>query len=100
MFPMHAIAVTISTSLPDGTGHSKLATRWAHTDEKGRWSSATAGGADFREHQDEAAARKALAIWLRGQADRVENPRIEAKPSKPEPIVEALASTAGLEDLL
>ena len=59
------IEVTIRETLKDGT--TRFVSRWVNAGAKG-WSSADNLGRDPLPHRDEAAARTALAGWMRSQA--------------------------------
>lgn len=87
--------MAIEITIKDNGEHR---TRWAHPDLKGQWSSASNLGKDHQEHSSEAAARLAMAGWLRSQAAKLEEvpPPPKVQPAEPEPVL----SAAGLEDLL
>lgn len=64
-----AIEIMIRETLPNGK--QRFATRWgapAFKQGAAGWFTASNLGKDHREHADEAAARRALAGWLRSQA--------------------------------
>lgn len=73
-----SIEVTIRETLADGK--SRYVARWVHQGPKG-WSSADNLGRDHRAHSDEAGARRALAGWLRSQANTFGTAEAEPEPT-------------------
>jgi hypothetical protein len=74
-----SIEVTIRENLANGT--TRHVSRWAHPGKDG-WTSADNLGRDHLAHRDEAAARLALAGWMRSQAS-VFGAAPEVEPTPP-----------------